>query len=251
MDMDTAARPLIASYPNLRCLGGTPADGGRSVRPLRFLRAPVLTTLLPVESAWLEALDPALIIDFRGAHETSTDVAGLPPVLAARRLELPIVSAAEKRFHAAVAAGNTAPDGFREIMVDVYRDFVRVHGATFTRFLRALDQAGDRSVLFHCTAGKDRTGFAAALLLLALGAPQEAVMADYLATAALWVPGESLRARMPAAAHDAVFGVEPAYLNAALEELAALPGGIKGFLRDAFGSEKARAAFADRHLFVA
>ncbi len=251
MDIDMAARPFIASHPNLRCLGGIAAVDGRRVRALRFLRAPALTGLLPDEAAWLESLDPAVIIDFRGDSEVTGDLVNWPQALAARRLSLPVVASAENRFHAAVAAGTTTPETFRALMAETYRDFVRVHHATFSRFLRAVAEAGAQPVLFHCTAGKDRTGVAAALLLLALGAPRDAIMADFLATAALWTPGESLRARMPAAAHDAVFGVEPAYLEAALEELDALPGGLDHFLHEALGGVAARAAFAERHLEAA
>jgi protein-tyrosine phosphatase len=88
---------------------------------------------------------------------------------------------------------------------------------------------------------------AAALILTALGVPRDAIMRDYLATAALWQPDERLQAQMPTAAHEAVFGVQTAYLNASFDQLAR-SGGMAGFVRDAFGGERARAEFAARHL---
>jgi protein-tyrosine phosphatase len=84
--------------------------------------------------------------------------------------------------------------------------------------------------------------------LTALGVTRATVTQDYLATAQLWQPDERLRAQIPAAAHPAVFGVESAYLDAAFDELAKLPGGVQGFVRDALGGEAAHRAFVERHV---
>ena len=240
--------PLLPSRPNLRCLGGLETAGGARVRRLRFLRAPALTDMQPEEADWLVRLDPAVVIDFRGEDEVAQNTVGWPEALAVRRLTLPIVSSAGSRFHAVLASGAPSPSDFSAIMVDIYRDFVRVHGETFVAFLQAVAAAGERPVLFHCTAGKDRTGLAAALILTALGVPRAAVVRDYLATADLWRPDERLLAQLPAAVHAAVFGVESAYLDAAFAELERVPGGVQGFVRDALGGDVGHRAFVERHL---
>jgi protein-tyrosine phosphatase len=206
-----------------------------------------LTSLAPDESAWLASLDPAAIIDFRGEAEALHSVVDLPPSLQARRLALPIVAETASRFRAIMAEGEVAPDAFAAVMTQAYREFVSTHAETYVRFIRTVAAAGERPVLFHCTAGKDRTGVAAALILTALGVPRATIMQDYLATATLWQPDERIKAQMPTAAHAAVFGVEPVYLNAAFEQLDRT-GGIAGFVRDAIGGEDARREFATRHL---
>ena len=249
--MNLAARsgpPLLPTRPNLRCLGGLETASGARVRRLRFLRAPALTDLQPEEADWLVRLDPAAVIDFRGEDEAAQNTVGWPAELAARRLTLPIVSSAGSRFHTLLAGGAPSAADFSGIMADIYRDFVRVHGATFAAFLQAVAAAGERPVLFHCTAGKDRTGLAAALILTALGVPRAAVVRDYLATADLWRPDERLLAQMPAAVHGAVFGVDVAYLDAAFAELERVPGGVQGFVRGALGGDAGHRAFVERHL---
>ena len=50
----------------------------------------------------------------------------------------------------------------------------------YQQFIHEVLEANGQPILFHCTAGKDRTGFAAAILLRILGVPQETVMFDYL-----------------------------------------------------------------------
>ena len=64
-------------------------------------------------------------------------------------------------------------------MTDEYLKMVVDHAADFGRLLSALAEPGALPALFHCTAGKDRTGVAAALLLLVLGVDLETVLDDY------------------------------------------------------------------------
>lgn len=246
-DMSSASSVLLSGRPNLRCLGGYPAESGARVRRFRFLRAPALTGLGQAEADWLLSLDPGAIIDFRGETEAAHNAVDLPAALQVRRLALPIVADTGAKFRAVLEDGEAAPEAFSAVMIQAYRDFVSTHAETYVRFLGALAAAGERPVLFHCTAGKDRTGVAAALILTALGVHRDVIMQDYLATASLWQPDERLKAQMPEAAHGAVFGVDPAYLNAAFEQLDRA-GGIVGFVRDALGGERARNEFAARHL---
>jgi len=215
---------------------------------MRFLRAPALTDLDPDEVSRLVAIDPAAIIDFRGESETGEQVAGLPAALAARRVSLPIEPRATERFRELVADGATPATTLIDVMIETYRDFVRINANAYARFLRLASAVDGQPLLFHCTAGKDRTGLAAALILTALGAQRRDVMRDYLATADLWQPDDRLRARIPAAAHAAVFGVAETYLDAAFDELDRRAGGAAAFIRDALGGEAAHHAFVERHL---
>lgn len=246
--------PFIATHPNLRCLGGAAMQDGRRVRALRFLRAPAIATLDAKDAAWLDACDPAIIIDFRGTDEARESPVALPERLKPRRLAIPIEPSATPRFrflHEQDTRAAITHTAVVEAMVDTYRDFVRLHADAYRAFLRAVAAAGDRPVLFHCTAGKDRTGLAAALLLTALGAPRNVIMRDYLATAALWKPDARLKARLPESAHAGVYGVSELYLDAAMDEFDRLHGGALAFICDALGGDETRRQWAARHLSAA
>lgn len=234
--------------PQLRCLGGVPAAEGRRVRRVRFLRAPALTRLDEDETARLEALDPAVVVDFRGVAESAENPVTLPGALGDRRVALSIEPSARGRFEALFARGEPTVEDVAAAMTEVYRDYVRDHAEVYARFLRLAAEAGDRPILFHCTAGKDRTGFAAALVLLALGASRAEVERDYLATNALWRPDPELEARMPISFRSAVFSVRARYLDAALEELERRHGGAAEFAREALGGAGALRDWAGRHL---
>ena len=82
--------------------------------------------------------------------------------------------------------------------------------ALFARLL-----AGDTPLLFHCSAGKDRTGFGAALVLTALGVAWEDVVADFEATNRLWRRDTVHSADLPETIRNSLLRAEPALLKAA------------------------------------
>src|SRR5258708_7219621 len=90
--------------------------------------------------------------------------------------------------------------------------------------------ASDAPLLFHCTAGKDRTGFGAALLLAALGVPEDSIRADYMATNRLWRGDPELAASLPPAVAATLLTVNPAFLTAAFDAIDAAHGSLAAYL---------------------
>jgi protein-tyrosine phosphatase len=116
-------------------------------------------------------------------------------------------------------------------MQDTYRGFVRHHTPRFAEFFAHLLES-DQPTVFHCTAGKDRTGFAAALLLKAVGASDEEMMRDYLLTnERLQLPAES-RMGLPREAMEVLWRVQPAFLQAAFAEVDLSYGSLEGYFAD-------------------
>ena len=75
-----------------------------------------------------------------------------------------------------------------DFMVDINRDFALVQSAAYRVMFEEILAVDDARFLVHCAAGKDRTGFAAAIILLALGVPETVVMRDYLLSQQFFVP---------------------------------------------------------------
>jgi protein-tyrosine phosphatase len=120
------------------------------------------------------------------------------------------------------------------LMCQTYRAFARESAPTYAHFFRhLLDQP--TPVVFHCTAGKDRTGFAAALLLGALGVPRDAVMVDYLLTNRLYRRSPLVEAYGPAHVMDVLWQVQPAFLDAAFEAIDTDFGGLPNYLEGPMG----------------
>jgi protein-tyrosine phosphatase len=135
-------------------------------------------------------------------------------------------------------------------MQETYRGFVRHSTHRFAEFFGHLLESGEPTV-FHCTAGKDRTGFAAALVLRALGVPHEEVLVDYLQTNACLSPGPVSGStwRLPPEAAKVLYRVQPEFLQAAFDEIDARWGGVEAYLREGLGlRERERARLRELYL---
>jgi protein-tyrosine phosphatase len=108
--------------------------------------------------------------------------------------------------------------------------------------LGLLLEPGRTALLFHCSAGKDRTGLGAALVLTALGATRETVLADYLATERLWRRDYAVPPETPKPLADALLAVHPELLEAALDAAVEPFGGVPGLVEGGLGLDPPRLA---------
>lgn len=104
----------------------------------------------------------------------------------------------------------------------------------YARFFRHLIEQ-PTPVVFHCTAGKDRTGYAAALLLGALGVAHDDIVQDYLLTNRLFRRSPLVQARGPAHVMDVLWSVQPAFLDAAFATIEQEFGGLPSYLEGPIG----------------
>lgn len=139
-----------------------------------------------------------------------------------------------------------SPATSRAAMMASYAQIPQAQRENFAEMFRLLAD-GRTPLAFNCSAGKDRTGIAAALILAALGVPREAVLADYalsdklvdyreqLQKGAGKSPAYAMLARLPYEVVEPLMVSDPAYLETALAELEKQYGSINGFLERELG----------------
>lgn len=211
---------------------------GAGAAELRNLyRSDHLGALDAPDAAQIRALGITRVLDFRGIEERTSAACRLPDVTVH---SLPIEPTIVQKLVALVASGHrlTAADMVAH-MQDTYRGFVRHNTPRFAEFFGHLLASGEPTV-FHCTAGKDRTGFAAALLLKALDVPDDEVMRDYLLTNDRLQLPEVSRLGLPREAMHVLWRVQPEFLQAALDEADASYGSLEGYLREGLGLRDAQ-----------
>ncbi|MBE7370003.1 tyrosine-protein phosphatase [Ramlibacter pallidus] len=181
------------------------------------------------DAGQIRALGITRVLDFRGVDERSGAECRLAEVTVH---SLPIEPTIVQKLSDLVASGHhlSAAEMVAH-MQDTYRGFVRHNTPRFAEFFEHLLASGEPTV-FHCTAGKDRTGFAAALLLKAVGASDAEVMADYLLTNDRLALPENSRLGLPREAMAVLWRVQPEFLQAAMEEVHAGYGSLEGYFRD-------------------
>ena len=120
-------------------------------------------------------------------------------------------------------------------MQETYRGFVRANTPRFAALFDHVLQEQEAPVVFHCTAGKDRTGFAAALILRSLGVSDEDVMRDYLLTNERLAMPDASRHGLTPEVSEVLWRVRPEFLRAALDAVDTDYGGLEGYFREGLG----------------
>lgn len=234
----TVEAPRLASVDNFRDVAGPGYETpfGR-MRTGVFYRANALTPN-DADLATLESLRLTAVYDVRTAEEVTQQPDRLPT--GAEYIHIPILSG---DLAAGVEQLRT-PDDAREFMREMNRSFVTDPAARagFARLLTDLANT-DGPQLYHCTAGKDRTGWASMLLQSLAGVSRENIMSDYLLTneytaASMERTYEGIKASRGQAVADVyqpLLGVDASYLRAGLDELAAEYGTVENYLRTGLG----------------
>ncbi len=167
---------------NFRDLGGYAAADGRTVRWGVLYRSGSLHKPTSSDQKRLATLNLQLIVDFRAEHELERRPDQLPA--GARYVHIPMEDSSTKVWHE--AAGDMVKNLARldpaEYMRATNTELVANFTPGYAQFFREVLNSNGEPLLFHCAAGKDRTGFAAAVLLSLLGVPRDVVMQDYLLT---------------------------------------------------------------------
>jgi protein-tyrosine phosphatase len=238
---DYPARHLnLAGASNFRDLGGYRARDGRAVRWRQIFRSNHLGHLTEADIKLLRPLGLKSAFDFRGTEERDSAMCGIEEIAVhSLPIEPTVVAALRARRNDGVALSSA--DAL-DVMRDSYRNYVRHNTASFRALFAHLLE--DRAPLvIHCTAGKDRTGFACALILRVLGVPDDLIAEDYLLTNRFYRRDPSASSDLPDEVRQVLGSVEASFLAAAHDAISADYGDLENYLKDGLGlgaGERAR-----------
>jgi protein-tyrosine phosphatase len=161
---------------NTRDLGGLAVPGGGRTRFRRLLRAGTLQDLTAGDVAYLtEDLGIRTVVDLRLTDEATREGSALSGIPAVRYFSLPLSSAGNVR-------SDIVADGAEMDIVGHYVALLESSAANIVTAARIFADDVSGPAIFHCAAGKDRTGVLAAVVLDAAGVGREAIIADYALT---------------------------------------------------------------------
>lgn len=238
---------------NFRDFGGYPVAGGRSVAKGKLFRCGMLSDV--TTSGWqaFETLHIGVICDLRREDEVLQYPTPTNPPSADQR-HIPIAPGTSVHLRESMTGEDHSAADRSKFMQEITREIARDHVPAYTEMFNAL-LGTDKGFLVHCMAGKDRTGFGAALIQLALGVSESDVMADYLLTNQASDLITGIQARMSSQGMplddetlEILACVKQSYLEAALDELNTKFGGILGYLEAAGVSDSAQKALKQRFL---
>lgn len=226
--MQTPSRSLpLDGTSNFRDLGGYIGHGGRALRWRKIFRSDHLGSLTPRDIGILSGVGLARVLDFRGAQERTAHHCAMPGV---KVHSLPIdPSIVQDMLQLMATSCRITAHDTVALMEKTYRQFVVGNSERFAELFGHLLE-NDDPLVFHCTAGKDRTGFAAALILHALGVSRPVVVQDYLLTNELFRRPASVTSAAPQEVLEVMWSVQEAFLNAAFKAIDAEYGGLEPYL---------------------
>ena len=250
--MDTEERlvPLEGSF-NFRDLGGYPGSDGRMTRWGRLFRSDALHELTADDVVALRDLGLRTVVDLRTERELHRSGRGpLEPEPVAFH-HLAVVQEGVRGSVTADAESLAAPAPPGDDLAERYLWYLDVGRASLVEALTLLGDGTNYPLVFHCAAGKDRTGVLAALVLEILGVDREVIVADYVITAERirfildrWRADPEFAGRMDKVPSSR-FSVEAPTMEAFLDGLADRHGGARSWALDAGVPDAALAAMVD------
>lgn len=244
-------RVALEGQSNFRDLGGYATVDGRRVTRGVLYRSGELGRLTDDDVRVVERLGLRFVCDLRSRGEADEHVSRVVAGVVVERLPLYSDGPEEGEIAARIAQGDSTvvrPD----MLVEGNRAFVLGHASRFAQMMHWIMDPARRPALVHCTAGKDRAGFAAAVILWTLGVPDDVVYEDYLASNEYRATDtERALAAVAALGHDvelmrSILEVRPEYLAAAVDAMVDGYGSIDGYVRDGLGiTDAQRRRFQD------
>ena len=232
---------------NFRDLGGYPAADGKTVKWGALYRSANFAKSSRADQQVLNDLELHALVDFRSAAEKEEEPNKLPKEPGFQIVEIPTMDGGDNSVSEEIMArfesGDFASFDANGFMIDANRQFATTFTPQFRQFIEVIENAQGEPVVWHCSAGKDRTGFAAAIILRILGVPAEVVMQDYLLsrdyslaarqtelTLVRWLESEEAADNL-----KILLGVEAPWLQAAFDTIDEQYGDFDTYVEQALG----------------
>src|SRR6202789_2896062 len=219
----------LAGASNFRDLGGYPGRDGRAIRWRQIFRSNHLGHLTEADVDVLRGLGLKSAFDLRGIDERATAMCAIEEIAVH---SLPIEPTVVGELRALLDAGSAlSSTEAADAMRNSYRSYVRQNTPRFRALFTHLLE--DRAPLvIHCTAGKDRTGFACALILHALGVPDDQIAQDYLLTNRFYRRDPTASSDLPDEVREVLGTVQTSFLAASFDVIRNDYGDLESYFRE-------------------
>lgn len=229
---------------NFRDLGGYRTADGRRVKWGTLFRSGTFAETSRADAQVLANMGLSALIDFRSTAEKDEEPNQLPNPAPFDIIEIPTLDGGDNSVADEIMAriedgdfDDFNPDSF---MIQANRQFVDEFTPQFSEFIQVLLQAQGKPVVWHCSAGKDRTGYAAAIILRILGVPMETIYTDYMLSKEPALAARQreltllrlLKGDVTADKLTVLLGVEREWLEAAFERIDSRWGSFDNYIKN-------------------
>lgn len=247
---------------NFRDLGGIKTKDGRFIKWGKFYRSDAMASLTDEELERYAALNVAKVFDMRSSNEVEQAPNRLPKGV--QNIHVPVFDEMQSSMFAGIEQkmknGTLTEDEAAELLREGNRQFAGAYAEKFKNVLQQM-LSTEEAVVFHCSAGKDRTGFMSALILSALNVDRETIYDEYEMTNFYTKDkikgmmeqaekGKSMFPGMDTKALATLMTVDREFLKAAFDIIDSQFGGIDQYLKNQMGiSDQDRKKMIDTYTY--
>ena len=202
---------------------------GSKMKKNLLFRCAKLSTLNDRDICVLENLNPHAIIDFRDPKEIKKAPDNLSAKLLKKYINLPISASTLSRMAAQKEIYGDSVESYEKVMEDSYRMYINNHKVVWTKFFEILLKSKKLPIIFHCSAGKDRTGIASFMIQSIFKNPMDLIFENYLiSNDLLTIKAATAEQSTNSSNQDSLVTknmlstlgkVQQSYLNAAIDEI--------------------------------
>ena len=202
---------------------------GSKMKKNLLFRCAKLSTLNDRDICVLENLNPHAIIDFRDPKEIKKAPDNLSAKLLEKYINLPISASTLSRMAAQKEIDGDSVESYEKVMEDSYRMYINNHKVVWTKFFEILLKSNKLPIIFHCSAGKDRTGIASFMIQSIFKNPMDLIFENYLiSNDLLTIKAATAEQSTNSSNQDSLVTknmlstlgkVQQSYLNAAIDEI--------------------------------
>jgi protein-tyrosine phosphatase len=224
---------------NFRDIGGYRTADGRRVKWGLIYRSADLSKLTEADLAILNSLGVQTVFDLRSTSERRS----APDVFAGRSITVTLDYEINTQAISSALRSRPTAESLRSALSTTYPVLLTSLQPEYRQLFNEL-LGGKDATIYHCTAGKDRTGMATALILSALGVPRETIFADYLMSNRFYHPAANATPMggLPPELSAVLMSVDESYLQAFFDSIDAQYGSVDNYLDKALGVDAAKIA---------
>lgn len=239
----------VSAARNFRDLGGYATVDGLHLKQGLLYRSDHLKKVSSGDVEAIVALGIKTVYDLRSEKEREKAPQTLSKIGSLEVVSLPIYYAPmdPALTRGKILRGEVEKGDFYQAMIESYRAYALDYRAELSTLITDLSDSSGLPALIHCTHGKDRTGVAVAIILRALGVPQETVMKDYLLSNKFWEAEADRQSclascfsffRTPRNEVRALLEVRPEYLDASFTAIDERYGSFANYLDQGLGIDE-------------
>lgn len=236
---------------NFRDLGGYQTEDGRTVKWGLIYRSDSLAELSDEDMAFMQRMKIRQVVDLRTAFEKEQEPDRIAEGINYVDRPIDVEGTAVKDLYEKISSGDIEDLNAAKLLEDANRTFVTNYQHVYSAHLKSLLEPGNLPSVAHCTGGKDRAGFAAAITLLALGVPEQTVINDFMLTNTytkekiekymLMIKLGSFFRTDPELVRP-LLGVQRSYIEAALDQIRQSYGSVDNYFREGLSIDDAEIA---------